>query len=157
MNNINTMDISSNDDKTRNMLRQLRESLVELFVAIARALFFWMPGGDIEKGKALTACHPIFILCVIGFFFFAPHKSPIRFFIILFTLIVVASQWLLGGCVVTRAEQRLTGSKETILDPFLTLAHLPVTRETRNAATIGASTAICSILIWAYTCDYLHS
>ena len=138
------------------VLRQLRESLVELFIAIARALFFWIPGGDVAQGKALRACHPIFIVCVIAFFFFAPHRSPLRFFIIIFTLLVVASQWLLGGCVVTRAEQRLTGSKETILDPFLKLAHIPVNRETRNAATIGGSTAICTILIWAYACDYWH-
>jgi hypothetical protein len=142
---------------TRDVLRQLRDVLVELFVAIARTLFFWIPGGDIAKGKALMTCHPLFIVFIIGLFFFSPAKSPIRFFIIIFAVFVVASQWLLGGCVITRAEQRMTGSKETILDPFLTLANLPVNRDTRIAATIGSSTAICTILMWAYACDYLRT
>jgi hypothetical protein len=139
---------------TKGLLRQVRESLVELFVAIARTLFVWIPG-DVAKGKALMTCHPLLLVFVIGLFFLVPAKSPLRFFIVLITVCVVASQWLLGGCVITRAEQRLTGSKETILDPFLTLANLPVNRDTRIAATIGSSTAICAILVWAYTCDYM--
>lgn len=150
------MELAPSNGDTKVVLRQVRESLVELFIAIARTLFFWIPGGDVAKGKALMTCHPLFIVFIVGLYFFSPAKSPLRFFIVIFTVCVVASQWLLGGCVVTRAEQRLTGSKETILDPFLTLANLPVNRDTRIAATIGSSTAICAILIWAYTCDYIH-
>jgi hypothetical protein len=151
------MEFASSNGDTRVVLRQVRESLVELFIAIARTLFFWIPGGDVAKGKALMTCHPLFIVITVGLYFISPAKSPLRFFIVILALLVVASQWLLGGCVVTRAEQRLTGSKETILDPFLTLANLPVNRDTRIAATIGSSTAICAILVWAYTCDYIRS
>ena len=152
----NSMVSNSQVVDIKTILRQLRESLVELFIAIARALFFWMPGGDIAKGKALMTFHPIFIICIVALFFLAPRKSSLRLFIVLLTTRVAASQWLLGGCVITRAEQKLTGSKDTILDPFLTLANLPVNRETRIAATIGSSTAVCGILVWAYSCDYLH-
>jgi hypothetical protein len=140
----------------RVVLRNVRETLVELFVALARFIFFWIPGGDTAKGKALMTFHPIFIGACIAMFFLAPSRSPLRFFLTILSIAVVASQWLLGGCVVTRAEQRLTGAKETILDPFLTLAHLPVNRDTRIAATIASGTAICTILVWAYTCDFLH-
>jgi hypothetical protein len=73
--------------------------------------------------------------------------------IISISIIVVASQWLLGGCVITRAEQRLTGEKDTILDPFLKLAGLNVNRDTRIASTIAVGTAISVILLWSVACD----
>ena len=137
----------------RDILRHVRESLVELFVAIAKTLFFWVPGGDVAKGKALMACHPIFLACVTALFFIVEPKSPLRFIIVALAFITVGSQWLLGGCVITRAEQRLTGSKETILDPFLILAKISVSRDTRIAGTIGAGTAVCVMLVWAFLCD----
>lgn len=136
-----------------NVLREIRSSLVDAFVAVARVLFFWIPGGDIAKGKALMACHPILIAGIIAIFFTVPARSPLRFLIAAMGLGVVASQWLLGGCVVTRAEQRLTGGKETILDPFLMLAGLDVNRDTRIAATIGSSTSIVGIMLWVIFYD----
>ena len=138
---------------SHNVLRSVRDSLVDVFVALARAMFFWIPGGDEAKGKALMACHPLFILIIVGMFFCV--RGPLRLFILLLVLITVASQWLLGGCVVTRAEQRLTGSKDTILDPFLNLANVSVNRDTRIAATIASSSAICSILVWSVICNGL--
>jgi hypothetical protein len=140
-----------------NILRQLRHGLVDAFVALARVLFFWIPGGDVAKGKALMACHPIFIAAMIGLFFVMPPRSPARVIIAGLGVAVVASQWLLGGCVVTRAEQKLTGNKDTILDPFLMLAHIHVNRDTRIAATIGSSTAIVGIMIWVLFCDLFRS
>ena len=133
------------------VLRSVRDSLVDVFVALARAVFFWIPGGDEAKGKALMACHPLFIMIIVGMFFWA--RGPLRLFIVVLALITVASQWLLGGCVVTRAEQRLTGSKDTILDPFLTLANVSVNRDTRIAATTASSTAVCAILLWSLICN----
>ena len=133
------------------VLRSIRPALVDVFVALARAIFFWIPGGDEAKGKALMACHPLFILIIVGMFFCV--RGPLRLFIVVFTLVTVASQWLLGGCVVTRAEQRLTGSKDTILDPFLTLANVSVNRDTRIAATIASSTAVSLILVWSVICN----
>ena len=138
---------------SRTVLRNVRESLVELFVALAKTLFFWVPGGDVVKGKALMTAHPIFLACVTAMFFMVEPRSPLRFLIVALACITVASQWLLGGCVVTRAEQRLTGSKETILDPFLVLAKISVNRDTRIAGTIGTGTAVCVLLIWAFICD----
>lgn len=138
---------------TKSILRHVREALVDLFVAIARALFFFIPGGDIAKGKALMTFHPIFLLFVTASFFVTSSQSSLRFIIMILAVMTVASQWLLGGCVVTRAEQKLTGSKETILDPFLVLGGVQVNRDTRVAATIAAGTAVCSILVWAFLCD----
>ena len=148
---------SKSTEEIRTILLHVRESLVELFVALAKALFFWVPGGDAAKGKALMACHPLFLLFVTGLFFVVNPKSPLRFIIVALAFITVGSQWLLGGCVVTRAEQRLTGSKETILDPFLILAKISVNRDTRIAATIGVGTAVCVLLVWAFLCDIWFS
>ena len=141
------MDEEAEDIRT--ILLHVRESLVELFVALAKTVFFWIPGGDYAKGKALMACHPLFMICVTGLFF-VTKENAFRCLILGLAFATVASQWLLGGCVVTRAEQRLTGSKETILDPFLVLAKIAVNRDTRNAATIGVGTAVCALLFWAF-------
>jgi hypothetical protein len=149
--NTETLFDSSIDSRT--VLRNVREALVDLFVALAKTLFFWVPGGDVVKGKALMTAHPIFLACVTAMFFMIEPRSPLRFLIVALACITVTSQWLLGGCVITRAEQRLTGSKETILDPFLVLAKISVNRDTRIAGTIGAGTAVCVMLIWAFLCD----
>jgi hypothetical protein len=148
---IETPQIQENTKKA--VLRQVRTSLVDVFVSLARVLFFWIPGGDIEKGRALMACHPVIIGLCIAMFFAAPPKSPFRFLLAALGLAVVSSQWLLGGCVVTRAEQKLTGGKETILDPFLLLAGVEVNRDTRIAATVASSTAIIAIMTWVLVCD----
>ena len=153
----NEKKIFDHSNEIRTILLHVRESLVELFVALAKALFFWVPGGDVAKGKALMACHPLFLLCVTGLFFVVDPRSPLRFIIVALAFITVGSQWLLGGCVVTRAEQRLTGSKETILDPFLILAKISVNRDTRIAGTIGVGTAVCVLLVWAFLCDIWFS
>jgi hypothetical protein len=139
------------------LLRQIREILTNLFVNIARVVFFWLPGGDPAYGYALLAAHPFFIAAFVALFFALPSKHIIKIIIAVLSVITVASQWLLKGCVVTRAEQRLTGGKMTMLDPFLTLADLPVDRNTRIAATLGMGTALSTTLVWALICDFFHS
>ena len=137
------------------VLRHIREVVVNLIVDLARVVFFWVPGGDAATGRALMTFHPFAIMLTVAFFFLLPIKHPARLFIACAAIVVVASQWLLGGCVVTRAEQRLTGNKETIMDPFLTLAGLPADRHTRIAATIGMGTALAGVIVWATACDLL--
>ena len=111
------------------VLRNIRDVVVNLIVDLARVIFFWVPGGDPAYGRALMTFHPFAIMLTVAFFFLLRPKHPVRLLIACLALLVVASQWLLGGCVITRAEQRLTGNKETIMDPFLTLAGLPADRD----------------------------
>lgn len=147
---MDTEHYKENEKEIRSVLLQIRASLVDLFVALARILFFWIPGGDVAKGKALMACHPICIGLAIALFFLLPANHPLRFFLLLLGICTVASQWLLGGCVVTRAEQALTGNKDTVVDPFLILAGVPVNRDTRLAATLGSGTSICLLMVWSF-------
>jgi hypothetical protein len=137
------------------VLRNIRDVVVDLIVDLARVVFFWVPGGDPAYGRALMTFHPFAIMLTVAFFFLLRPKHPVRLLIACLAVLVVASQWLLGGCVVTRAEQRLTGNKETIMDPFLTLAGLPADRHTRIAATIGMGTAFAGVIVWAAACDFL--
>lgn len=136
---------------SKDVLRNVRDLLVDFFVATARLLFCWLPGDDAVRGRALMAFHPVLMISIVLMFFLFPNGHPLRVFIVIVTLLVVASQWLLGGCVITRAEQKLTGEKITILDPFLTLANIEVNRDTRNVATLGMSTVTCGILLWNLT------
>jgi hypothetical protein len=141
------------DTDHRDVLRTIRDALIDFCIAFARLMFFWLPGGDIAYGKALMAFHPTGVLSVLALFFIAPPHHPLRIFIIVFGFCTVVSQWMLGGCVMTRAEQKLTGEKITIMDPFLKLAKISVNRDTRNAATVAGSTALLIILIWCFLCD----
>ena len=144
-------------EESKTILRNIRDNLVDMFVALARVLFFWLPGGEAAQGQALMACHPILIAVFVAAFFYLPSRHPLRFFIVALSVVVVASQWLLGGCVITRAEQRLTGQKDTIVDPFLKLAGLEVNRNTRIAATLGVGTAMSGIMIWVTALDIFRT
>lgn len=145
------------EDKSKTILRNIRNSLTDIFVGLARVLFFWIPGGDVSAGRALMAFHPIFMACAVFLFFIVEKKSPLRFIIAFAAILTSASQWFLGGCVVTRAERQLTGSKETIVDPFLTLAGIDVNRDTRIAATIACGTSITTIMIFMCLTDLLFA
>ena len=141
------------DTDHRDVLRTIRDALIDFFIAFARLMFFWLPGGDIAQGKALMAFHPIFVASILALFFIVPSHHPLRILIVIIGFFTVVSQWTLGGCVITRAEQKLTGEKITILDPFLMLAKISVNRDTRNAATLAGSTALLGMLIWCLLCD----
>ena len=138
------------------VLRKVRDGLVSVIIALTRVVFFWLPGGDIAHGQALTAVHPMIIGSVIlAFFVVGPHH-PARLIILAVGLVVMTTQWLFG-CVITRAEQQLSGAKETIVDPFLSLANIAVNRDTRNAATLAVGTAVAVIMVIVVACDtFLH-
>jgi len=140
------------DSKAKQILRQIRDGLVAVIIALTRVVFFWLPGGDIAHGQALMALHPMIIGSVISLFFILPPHHPGRLVILAVSLVVMTSQWLIG-CVITRAEQKLTGNTETIVDPFLGLANIAVNRDTRQAATLAVGTAIAVVMVLVVACD----
>ena len=140
------------DSKAKQILRQIRDGLVAVIIALTRVVFFWLPGGDIAHGQALMALHPMIIGSVISLFFILPPHHHGRLVILAVSLVVMTSQWLFG-CVITRAEQKLTGNTETIVDPFLGLANIAVNRDTRQAATLAVGTAIAVVMVLVVACD----
>ena len=154
--NDTTSDMTKNS-KPKQILREIRDGLVAVIIALTRVVFFWLPGGDIAHGQALMALHPMIIGSVISLFFILPSHHPGRLIILAVALVVMASQWLFG-CVITRAEQKLTGNTETIVDPFLGLANIAVNRDTRQAATLAVGTAIAVVMVLVVACDtFIHS
>jgi hypothetical protein len=134
------------------VLRQIRDGLTAVIVSLTRVVFFWLPGGDLAHGQALMALHPMIIGMVIALFFILPPHHPGRLIILAVALVVMATQWLFG-CVITRAEQQLTGNKETIVDPFLALANIATNRDTRQAATLAVGTAVAVVMVLVISCD----
>jgi len=140
------------ENKAKHTLRGIRDGLVAVIISLTRVVFFWLPGGDVAHGQALMALHPMIIGGVISLFFILPPHHPGRIVILAVALVVMTTQWLFG-CVITRAEQKLTGNTETIVDPFLGLANIAANRDTRQAATLAVGSAIAVVMILVVACD----
>lgn len=133
------------------LLRQLKYALVDLFVAASRAVFFFLPD-DEARGKALLAAHATLMLLAVASFF-ATRGVALRTALLLLSALTLGSQLAFHGCIVTKAEQRLTGTDATIADDFLRACGLPVTRDTRMTATLTTSAVVVSLMVWQFTVE----
>lgn len=79
--------------------------------------------------------------CILYSLYFAYYDKPaLRLFIFFFFVFVIAQQIIFRGCVITKAEQRLTGSNDTILDPWIRISGFEPSRESRlicSTAVVG--------------------
>jgi hypothetical protein len=124
----------------RKILKPIKSALIDLFVSIARVLFFWLPGGDLAIGQALMVFHFIGGGLLYTIYFMMPHLHPLRMFIFFFFVLIVVQQVVFRACVITKAEQKLTGSNDTILDPWIRMSGFEPNRELRmvcNFAVVG--------------------
>ena len=131
-------------DTIRDVLRPIKTALVDLFISLARVLFFWLPGDDKAKGQALMVFHFVGGCLLYTLYFSVPKLHPLRFFIFLFFVVIIIQQVALRGCVITRAEQQLTKTSDTILDPWIRLAGLEPSKDLRiicNIAVVGCMTS----------------
>jgi hypothetical protein len=135
-------------------VHSLRSVLIRYILALANLLFVWVPGGQKERGIALMTFHPLFFIAWIAIFFLYPSNHSLRFLIFLSACIIAFSQWLFRGCIVTKAEQLLTGTKETVMDPFLRFVGITPTHETRLAVTLGCSISVTSIMFLCVCMDH---
>lgn len=143
MESIDSHTIPEPIENIRNFLRPIKHALIDLFVSLARVLFFWLPGNDKSRGEALMVLHFIGGGLLYTIYFSLSKLNPVRFFIFLFFVVIVLQQVVFRGCVITRAEQTLTGNKDTILDPWIRLLGLEPNRELRmvcNIAVVGCMT-----------------
>jgi hypothetical protein len=138
----------------RSTIRIIQDKLVDFLELLARILFFWLPS-DYAKGRALMFVHASAGLILIGVFFLLPPKSNFKLGIAVAALIVLTSQFAFRGCILSRAEQRLTGEKDTIADPVLRLCGIEVNTVNRMSATIVSTVAVCLILLWGTAADYI--
>lgn len=138
----------------RSTLRKIQDRLVDFLELITRCIFFWLPT-DYAKGRALMFVHATAGLGLITVFFLLPPKSKFKFAIAVAALIVLLSQFAFRGCILSRAEQRLTGQKDTIADPVLRLCGIEVNSQNRMSATIVSTVSVCLILLWGAATDYI--
>ena len=127
----------------RKVLRPIKYSLVDLFISIARVLFFWLPG-DIERGKGLLILHFIGGSILYTIYFMLPKKNPYKLLIFLFFVFLIVQQLVFRGCVITKAEQYLTKNTNTVVDPWIRLGGFEPTKELRVVTSI--SFACCMAL-----------
>ena len=88
-------------------------------------------------------------------YFSFPPRSIMRIIYLILCILVLISNIIFKGCIVTRAEQFLTGKKDTILDELLIYLGITVNRETRFAFTIGSIIAISSFLTFTVIADFI--
>jgi len=134
-------------DNIRKILRPIKYSLVDLFISLARVFFFWVPGGDTGKGQALMVCHFIGGCILYTLYFILSPNQSFRIFIFFFFIFVIAQQIIFRGCVITKAEQKLTGTNETILDPWIRLTGYEPTRDLRFICSVGVAGCMASTLL----------
>ena len=128
--------------------KRIKSGFVELFKQIAQVFFFWLPGDDRAKGQALMVFHFVGGCVLYTMYFAMPKLHPSRLFIFLFFVLVIIQQVALRGCVITRAEQQLTKTSDTILDPWIRLSGLEPNKELRiicNIAVVGCMA--CTLLM----------
>ena len=87
-------------------------------------------------------------------FFFSKPRSEMRLLFVFVCIMVLLSNLIFKSCIITVAEQRLTGKKETILDQFLIFINIPANHDTRFAMTIGSIFSILLLISWAVFADY---
>lgn len=135
-------------DSLRTLLRPIKYSLIDLFTSLARVIFFWLPGGDLAKGQSLMVLH-FFGGCLLYTTYFSlVRKHPFRLFIFFFFVVVILQQIVFRGCVITKAEQRLMKTDDTIMDPWIRLVGFEPTRESRIVCSTGVvGTMACTLLM----------
>jgi len=139
--------MNNDKDSLRILLRPIKYSLIDLFISLARVLFFWLPGEDKAKGQALMVLHFLGGCILYSWFFLLPNGHALRFFIFLFFFVVVLQQLLFRGCVITKAEQKLSGSEDTIMDPWIRLSGLEPTRDLRISCSTGVICCMTATLL----------
>jgi hypothetical protein len=79
-----------------------------------------------------------------------------RLFIFFFFVLIIIQQIVFRGCVITKAEQKLTGSSDTILDPWIRMAGFEPTRELRMVCNISVVGCMSMTLLMNTILDQLH-
>jgi len=114
-------------------IRFLKHFLIDIFINGTKMVFFWVPG-DVQKGQALKVVHGLCAALIIFLLFISNRNT--KAFILIFLILTILQQAILGCCVVTKAEQVLTKSKSTILDPVITAFGYEVNNDSRFRSSV---------------------
>lgn len=88
-------------------------------------------------GQLLRVAHLVVAVGTVFVTLFGPRAwSPYLF---LYWVVVVLVNLVAGGCPVTRIERAMTGENVTVVDPFLHLLALDVSKTNREVFTLAIS------------------
>ena len=144
-------------ENLRTLLRPNKYALVDLFISLARVIFFWLPGGDLAMGQALMVFHFLGGCLIYTIYFSLPRLHSMRMFIFLFFVAVILQQVVFRGCVLTKAEQKLTKLDDTILDPWIKIVGYKPSRETRIVSSVCVVGSMAMTLLMNTILDQLIS
>ncbi len=123
-------------------LKTVRKKIQDILEVILRTILFWETE-DKRIGSLLKVGHQ-YIVAFIVICYVLVHTFIPSYWFMVAVWIVVVTTWLqhilLGGCVLTRLEIKLTGEKTTIVDPILDLFQIPITPKSQMGITILFST-----------------
>ena len=136
------------------ILKSLRDILIEFFISFAHTVFFWLPTDEM-KGNALLLLHGSLGVFMFILFFLFPPRHIGRFIILILFNIVLISQIMFNGCIVTRAEHRLTGEKKTLFDYVIQIFGLEPTNKLRMFTTFTVFCPALSVLLLSFLSDFI--
>ena len=139
----------------KQFVRSVRTHLENLIIELAHVMFFWIPD-DEGKGEALRTFHACFLLIVLLPFFLVSNTNPLRLIIFVCMCGVVASQVVFNGCIITRAERRLSKTKTTIVDIFVKATGSEINRDTLQVATLAAGFTTLGLMSLALIGDLIR-
>lgn len=143
-------------ENIRNFLRPLKYALIDLFISLSRIFFCWVPGGDVGKGKALILFHALSTIYIYINYFALHSNKSLRLLICLFFVLIIFQQLMFRGCVITKAEQKLTGQNDTIFDSLIRIVGYEPTRELRLISSVGIFGAMTFTLLINTILDQFH-
>jgi hypothetical protein len=124
------------------MLKTVRKKIQDLLEVTLRYTLFWETD-DKRLGSILKVAHQYLVSTIVICYVLVHTLVPSYWFMVAVWFCVVLTflqHILLGGCVLTRLEHKLTGEKTTIVDPILDLFQIPITPKSQMGITILFST-----------------
>jgi hypothetical protein len=85
-------------------------------------------------------------LTVLSFALLFSNNRKILWFLLVFLSTCLLSFVILGGCFITRYEQKISGTSFTLIDPFLETLGFPVDKFHRNLLSITAYVGAISVI-----------
>ncbi len=123
-------------------LKTVRKKIQDVLEIALRTILFWETE-DKRIGSLLKVGHQYFVSFIVICYVLVHTLVPSYWFMVAVWITVVTT-WIqhivLGGCVLTRLEHKLTGEKTTIVDPILDLFQIPITPKSQMGITILFST-----------------
>ena len=123
-------------------LKTVRKKIQDVLELALRYTLFWETD-DKRLGSILKVGHQYLVSTIVICYVLVHTLVPSYWFMVAVWLCVVITflqHILLGGCVLTRLEHKLTGEKTTIVDPILDLFQIPITPKSQMGITILFST-----------------